>query len=251
MNRKGKIVFLCIMSFTLCGCGNTEVASEHTHTYSDTYFSDEEFHWHFSTCGHPDQISDKGKHIDDDRDAYCDVCSRFDVKAKMVSSEKFSQIMNGCKPFNLIDRGTITYSCLNEDNLYSEICKFSIDGNKAKEELLGGKPIYYECKEGSSIVTYSFNDETKSYELKITSLGNLLNVILLQEALKYEDFYFDDSTFKYVTYVDYHFFGKRIDKIELDFLYNRLVEIHYKSEFDECKYTYSYDSVEVVLPELK
>lgn len=49
-----------------CGYGKTETIEKllHIHTYSDKWSSDDNYHWHASTCGHEDK--DKEAHDFDD-----------------------------------------------------------------------------------------------------------------------------------------------------------------------------------------
>ena len=51
-------------SCSVCGHEKTEQIPklEHTHTYSDQWTSNDEYHWHGSSCGHESEISDKARH---------------------------------------------------------------------------------------------------------------------------------------------------------------------------------------------
>ena len=51
-------------SCSVCGYEKTEQIPklEHTHTYSDQWTSNDEYHWHGSSCGHESEISDKARH---------------------------------------------------------------------------------------------------------------------------------------------------------------------------------------------
>ncbi len=48
----------------------------HTHTYANTWNSDDSDHWKDVTCGHNVPVGEKGKHVDDNTDGKCDVCER-------------------------------------------------------------------------------------------------------------------------------------------------------------------------------
>ena len=50
-----------------CKCGTTkEVVVPATHTFSEEWTSDDDYHWHVAICEHTDQVSEKGEHIWDD-----------------------------------------------------------------------------------------------------------------------------------------------------------------------------------------
>ena len=51
-------------SCSVCGYEKTEQIPklEHTHTYSDEWTSNDEYHWHGSACGHEPEISEKARH---------------------------------------------------------------------------------------------------------------------------------------------------------------------------------------------
>ncbi len=62
----------------LAGCGgnnNPDDPDDHQHTFSEKWTTDDTYHWHKATCGH-DVVSDKGEHVDEDGDHYCDVCEK-------------------------------------------------------------------------------------------------------------------------------------------------------------------------------
>ncbi len=48
----------------------------HTHTYSFSWTSDEENHWHEANCGHAEEIFALSAHSDTDEDGICDICAR-------------------------------------------------------------------------------------------------------------------------------------------------------------------------------
>lgn len=56
----------------LSGCGPAPVP--HQHTFSDAWSFDEYKHWHAATCEHTDLRQSEANHIDQDKNALCDVC---------------------------------------------------------------------------------------------------------------------------------------------------------------------------------
>lgn len=55
-----KIVVL-LLTLVLSGCGRSVSAPSHTHTFSNEWSYNKEYHWHDSTCGH-DVVNDKASH---------------------------------------------------------------------------------------------------------------------------------------------------------------------------------------------
>ncbi len=53
---------------TVCTKTRNEVVPQitHVHTYAEEWSNDEEYHWHTSTCGHDDEISEKRAHVWDE-----------------------------------------------------------------------------------------------------------------------------------------------------------------------------------------
>lgn len=82
------LTLICIMiiaAMTFSGCvqtvqnntiNNTNTPDNCEHTYSPTWTSNSEQHWHASSCDHTDLKSDVGYHIDENEDGKCDVCNR-------------------------------------------------------------------------------------------------------------------------------------------------------------------------------
>ncbi len=81
------------MSIGIVGCGSSDNGNkddngdktQHTHTYSTTYSSDDTYHWLAATCEHTDLVDKKGEHtydepvLNDDGTMYvytCTVCGR-------------------------------------------------------------------------------------------------------------------------------------------------------------------------------
>ncbi len=69
----GLVLTLSVM--TACQNANSSgKETEHEHTFEEHWSSDEQNHWHASTCEHEDEISDKASHVDEDGNDVCDVC---------------------------------------------------------------------------------------------------------------------------------------------------------------------------------
>jgi len=71
MLKKGlQIVIVTLSLLVLCAC-DIEIgparSSGEEHTYSYTMLYDENYHWHFATCEHTDQISGKAQHEFDEK----------------------------------------------------------------------------------------------------------------------------------------------------------------------------------------
>lgn len=89
MKRKF-LILLClvtIMSFVFSSCDlaagnntdntqdNTDDAATCEHTFSESWTSNSESHWHAATCNHSEQKSEVNYHSDADEDGKCDVCN--------------------------------------------------------------------------------------------------------------------------------------------------------------------------------
>ena len=65
MKKLVLLLMTALMSFSLCGCNNTDPSEStsitHTHTFSEEWSFNNEYHWHDSTCGH-DVFEAKEKH---------------------------------------------------------------------------------------------------------------------------------------------------------------------------------------------
>lgn len=65
---------LCLL-LCLCILGTTAAcATQHEHTFAESWNYDEENHWHVATCEHTDEKSAVGAHADEDGNDICDVC---------------------------------------------------------------------------------------------------------------------------------------------------------------------------------
>ncbi len=53
------------------GCGYDY---DHTHTWSDKWTNDADYHWHDVSCGHSIPVTDKNAHVDGNGDKKCDEC---------------------------------------------------------------------------------------------------------------------------------------------------------------------------------
>ena len=86
MKKKNIFILSCLSIFMLGACkGNsakptssdapTSMTPTHTHTFSDAWSSDDQYHWHASTCGH-DVVKDKAEHTMNEN-GFCSVCNRY------------------------------------------------------------------------------------------------------------------------------------------------------------------------------
>ncbi len=57
-----------------CVCGKEKPVESHTHTYSDEWSYDEDYHWHAATCGHTDETKDRAAH--EFTDGKCTGCGK-------------------------------------------------------------------------------------------------------------------------------------------------------------------------------
>ena len=66
------IIVIMLISFVLPACA-TSLQDGHTHTFSNEWSYDEEYHWHAATCEHKDQISSRAAHTF--KNDICTVCA--------------------------------------------------------------------------------------------------------------------------------------------------------------------------------
>lgn len=63
MKRKNTIIILAVLAVLLCAslsaCG---LRKAHTHTFSEDWTTDAEYHWHAATCKHTGEVADKAAH---------------------------------------------------------------------------------------------------------------------------------------------------------------------------------------------
>ena len=60
---------------------------DHEHTYSNTWSSDAEKHWHAPSCNHTIANADEAVHVDEDNNGICDVCSYVSCTHSEVNEE--------------------------------------------------------------------------------------------------------------------------------------------------------------------
>ncbi len=94
---------------TICGYNCT--TENHEHQFSDEWSYDSDEHWHSAICGHDDEVTNVGEHVDDDGDDVCDVCG-----ARLVDAYDPTAKYN---TYNW-DKTTI-YVCLNENSNNQEL----------------------------------------------------------------------------------------------------------------------------------
>ena len=144
------IATLCF-AFGFAACGGT-----HTHTYSDAWSADEEYHWHAATCEHSSEVTDKDKH--DFKDGKCSVCGYEHGELRVsVDTKEF--------PVGAISDGvTITLSDIytNGEKFADEIVicfsmgqglYFAIEGDVASEHT------YFFLKDGKVYIKIIDKDE--------------------------------------------------------------------------------------------
>lgn len=85
MKKVKALLFSAIAAFGLSSCSFQDVMDsvkgvfvkdkkeEHSHTFSEEWTKDENYHWHAATCEHEDQVSGKAEH-EFGNDNVCDVC---------------------------------------------------------------------------------------------------------------------------------------------------------------------------------
>ena len=56
------LIFLALALVLGLGACKQEPAQEHVHTFSETWTTDGQYHWHAATCEHTDQVADKAAH---------------------------------------------------------------------------------------------------------------------------------------------------------------------------------------------
>lgn len=66
-------MLLVLMIFLALAVGVLAACQQHEHTYSDSWLSDETYHWHEATCAHKDQIANKTPHNFDSL-GVCSIC---------------------------------------------------------------------------------------------------------------------------------------------------------------------------------
>ena len=57
----GHILVITIISLCFCNC-KVSVEPPHEHTFTTKWSSDDEYHWHASTCEHKEEVSEKSEH---------------------------------------------------------------------------------------------------------------------------------------------------------------------------------------------
>ncbi len=74
------------------GCGYDY---DHTHTWSEEWSHDEDYHWRDVTCGHTIDVADKNAHVSEDGDKICDVCSYEPPHIHEFDTSKWQSDANG------------------------------------------------------------------------------------------------------------------------------------------------------------
>ncbi|MBQ7379436.1 MAG: hypothetical protein IJW70_07150 [Clostridia bacterium] len=78
MKKLSLLICACLLAMlvaiALVACDKTP-EEQHTHTYADTWSSDEDGHWYAATCEHTEEKANTASHVDAENDGVCDVCS--------------------------------------------------------------------------------------------------------------------------------------------------------------------------------
>ena len=74
MLKKSFFMLLCLALVLTCfaACGDT--TTDHKHTYSTDWSSNETSHWYAASCEHTDLKANIGAHVDAENDGVCDIC---------------------------------------------------------------------------------------------------------------------------------------------------------------------------------
>ncbi len=76
-------------------CDGCAYDYDHTHTWSESYSKDDDYHWRDVTCGHSIDVVDKNAHVSDDGDKICDVCDYEPPHIHSFDSSKWISDKNG------------------------------------------------------------------------------------------------------------------------------------------------------------
>lgn len=72
--KKSTITIFVVIVLTLCLTFIVACDDTHTHTFSQEWTSDNEYHWHAATCKHADEVAEKATHIYGENST-CTVCN--------------------------------------------------------------------------------------------------------------------------------------------------------------------------------
>lgn len=169
-----KFLLLCTTPLIsiLSSCNNQVSKSDvHTHTFSETYSYDNEFHWKECTVDKCTEISEKEAHIyDGDSDSDCNICGYVRVGkenkiAFTIAERTYNQKSQGLilgKDFS-VEYGTpiVSYKKADEDN----------DKYTLEEPIKAGEYTVKVVVEGDSLYKTTF--AKKNFEIKPIELTNL------------------------------------------------------------------------------
>ncbi len=80
MRRKFRAILSLFFALvcTVCLAAALTACNPHEHTWSESWTTDSDYHWHAPKCDDTDEVKDKAAHVDANQDGKCDVCS-YDV----------------------------------------------------------------------------------------------------------------------------------------------------------------------------
>ncbi len=117
---KNKVCDICLYDYN------------HTHAYATEWSTDDNYHWHVSSCG-CEYIADKSAHIDTQNDGVCDVCSlgsdhqhtiatewTFDAESHWYAATCGHSVKEGEEAHNLDKAGICTVCSYGADKLSVE-----------------------------------------------------------------------------------------------------------------------------------
>ena len=133
MKRKSILIVLSVI-LTAAAIGLTACGKKHTHTYSDTWESNENYHWHAATCEHTEETTVKEAHIASDwiidveatyeqagqRHKECTVCKRIlqtEALPQLIKDEmifKTLTVNEDNTVYGKVPNSQTTFSFLNE-----------------------------------------------------------------------------------------------------------------------------------------
>ncbi len=135
----------------------------HTHTWTETWSSDENYHWKDATCSHTDEKGELAAHIDSAKDGSCDVCAAHvhavDIygKCTVCGEQVFDTDVTDIEvilPIILASKNNVTGGKIINDYLGTSVAQESISAfTQTIDYLLGNaasfyKAHYYSLQEG-------------------------------------------------------------------------------------------------------
>ena len=146
---------------------------EHTHTFAETWTSDEANHWHVATCEHTEEVSGKAAHTfgewkvtklstfdtDGEKERTCTVCSYNEKKIISKISEGFVKVTGGTIT------GSTDYASSDNDYIFVEGRTVTIQDMYVSDHEVTQAEYEKYCKYGSSSPSekYGVGDNYPAY----------------------------------------------------------------------------------------